>query len=179
MSQRTEDPRPANGRTGAWRLSRSDAGDGGRELPPVAERASGRSVRERQREEFGGISLLSTLVGWLAAAGLTAILAGILAAAGTALALNEVGLRPRRRGGRDDRHRGWDRAARRARGRVLLRRLRGRPDGALRRRPPGPRRVAVGIVVAMLVAVLAAIGGAEYNAPYALNCHGCRSTAAR
>jgi hypothetical protein len=46
--------------------------------------------RDLQREEFGGISWLSTLFGWLAAAGLTAILAGILAAAGTALALNEV-----------------------------------------------------------------------------------------
>src|SRR4051794_41969837 len=49
------------------------------------------SRRERQKDEFGGFSWLSTLAGWLSAAGLTAILTGILSAAGAALALNQVG----------------------------------------------------------------------------------------
>jgi amino acid transporter len=48
------------------------------------------TVRERQREEFGGVSWLSTLVGWLAAAGLAAILTGILGAAGAVLAVSHV-----------------------------------------------------------------------------------------
>src|SRR4051794_16580660 len=49
------------------------------------------SQRERQKDEFGGFSWLSTLAGWLSAAGLTAILTGILTAAGAALALNQAG----------------------------------------------------------------------------------------
>ena len=49
------------------------------------------SRRERQKDEFGGFSWLSTLAGWLSAAGLTAILTGILSGAGAALALNKVG----------------------------------------------------------------------------------------
>jgi hypothetical protein len=49
------------------------------------------SRRERQKDEFGGFSWLSTLAGWLSAAGLTAILTGILSGAGAALAPNEVG----------------------------------------------------------------------------------------
>lgn len=48
-------------------------------------------VRARQREEFGGVSWLAASVGWLAAAGLAAILTGILAAAGAVLAVTEVG----------------------------------------------------------------------------------------
>jgi amino acid transporter len=55
---------------------------------PVA--ATPATVRERQREEFGGVSWLSTLVGWLAAAGLAAILTGILGAAGAVLAVSHV-----------------------------------------------------------------------------------------
>ena len=45
----------------------------------------------RERAEFGGFSWGSDLFGWLTAAGLTAILAGILGASGAGLALNEVG----------------------------------------------------------------------------------------
>jgi hypothetical protein len=47
--------------------------------------------QNRQREKFGGISWGSTFFGWLSAAGLTAILAGLLGATGAALALNKVG----------------------------------------------------------------------------------------
>jgi hypothetical protein len=48
-------------------------------------------LRSRQRAEFGGISWLSALVGWLAAAGLAAILTGILGAAGAVLAVTRIG----------------------------------------------------------------------------------------
>ncbi len=48
------------------------------------------TTHERRRDASGGVSWLSTLVGWLAAAGLTAILAGILTAGGAALAVGDV-----------------------------------------------------------------------------------------
>jgi hypothetical protein len=46
---------------------------------------------DRQQEKFGGVSWGSTFFGWLSAAGLTAILAGLLGATGAGLALNKVG----------------------------------------------------------------------------------------
>jgi amino acid transporter len=46
---------------------------------------------DRQHEKFGGISWGSTFFGWLSAAGLTALLAGLLGATGAGLALNKVG----------------------------------------------------------------------------------------
>jgi hypothetical protein len=45
------------------------------------------ALRARQRERFGGFSWGADFFGWLAAAGLAAILAGIVAAAGAALNL--------------------------------------------------------------------------------------------
>ena len=57
-------------------------------------RPTSKAGRERQREEFGGISLLCTLVGWLATAGLVAILTGMLSAAGAALALSTTSSTP-------------------------------------------------------------------------------------
>jgi len=48
------------------------------------------AARERQRDEFGGVSWLSAAVGWLAAAGLAAILTGIVGAAGAVFAVTEV-----------------------------------------------------------------------------------------
>jgi hypothetical protein len=45
------------------------------------------ALRARQRERFGGFSWGADFFGWLAAAGLAAILAGIVAAAGAALGL--------------------------------------------------------------------------------------------
>ena len=47
------------------------------------------AVRRHQREEFGGIAWGSSFFGWLTAVGLGAILAGLLSAAGAALALTE------------------------------------------------------------------------------------------
>jgi hypothetical protein len=46
---------------------------------------------DRQHERFGGISWGSTFFGWLSAAGLTGLLAGLLGATGAGLALNKVG----------------------------------------------------------------------------------------
>jgi hypothetical protein len=53
------------------------------------DRGTMAAVRERQREEFGGIAWGSAFFGWLTATGLGAILAGIAAAAGAALALTD------------------------------------------------------------------------------------------
>ncbi len=53
------------------------------------DRGTMAAVRERQRDEFGGIAWGSTFFGWLTAVGLGAILAGILSAVGAALALTE------------------------------------------------------------------------------------------
>ncbi len=53
------------------------------------DRGTMAAVRERQREEFGGIAWGSAFFGWLTATGLGAILAGILGAVGAALALTE------------------------------------------------------------------------------------------
>ena len=47
------------------------------------------AVRAHQRERFGGFSWGADFFGWLAAAGLAAILAGIVAAAGAALGLTK------------------------------------------------------------------------------------------
>ena len=46
-------------------------------------------ARRRQREEYGGINWGAAFFGWLAAAGLGAILAGLVSAAGATLALGE------------------------------------------------------------------------------------------
>ncbi len=65
---------------------------GGRERDEHAIHAAevAAAARARQHDEFGGVSWLSAVVGWLAAAGLAAILTGILAAAGTVLAVTDV-----------------------------------------------------------------------------------------
>jgi hypothetical protein len=60
-----------------------------RERPPVVAADTMTALRARQRDRFGGFSWGADLFGWLAAAGLAAILAGIIAAAGAALGLTE------------------------------------------------------------------------------------------
>jgi hypothetical protein len=135
----------------------------------AADAGTPAAVHARQRDEFGGISLISTLVGWLAAAGLTAVLAGILAAAGAALALNEVG---------DDVSAGEAETIGLAGGIGLLVVLAiayffgGYAAGRMARFDGARQGVGVwlwGILVAILVAVLAAIGGSEYNVLDRLN----------
>jgi hypothetical protein len=128
-----------------------------------------KSRQERRREEFGGVSVISTLVGWLATAGLTAILAGILTASGAALALSEVGSEL---GSSEAKTIGL------AGGIGLLVVLAiayffgGYAAGRMARFDGARQGVGVwmwGIVIAIVVAALAAIGGAEYNVLDALN----------
>ncbi|MDQ3741982.1 MAG: YrzE family protein [Actinomycetota bacterium] len=63
--------------------------DDDRDARHGVDRGTMAAVRERQREEFGGIAWGSAFFGWLTATGLGAILAGILSAVGAALALTE------------------------------------------------------------------------------------------
>jgi hypothetical protein len=128
-----------------------------------------RSAQERRHEAFGGVSWASTLVGWLAAAGLTAILAGILTAAGAVLAVSDVG---QAIDGSDAETVGL------AGGIALLVVLAiayffgGYAAGRMARFDGARQGVGVwqwGIVAATLVAALAAIGGAQYNVLDALN----------
>lgn len=72
------------------------ADERGERLRDAPERRNGADAdlaasHDRQHEKFGGISWGSTFFGWLSAAGLTALLAGLLGATGAALTLNEVG----------------------------------------------------------------------------------------
>ena len=114
------------------------------------------AVREHQRARFGGFSWGADFFGWLAAAGLTAILAGIVAAAGAALNLTKGSAETIGLGG----------------GIALLVVLfiaylaggyvagrMGRFDGARQ----GFGVWLWGIIIAVAVAVLAAIGGSKYN----------------
>jgi hypothetical protein len=77
---------------------RRGGGEGGgtavRERPRPVEtydsRPSAATVRERGREEFGGIAWGSTLLGYLSAFGLAALLIALLSAAGAAVGLTEI-----------------------------------------------------------------------------------------
>jgi membrane protease YdiL (CAAX protease family) len=130
---------------------------------------SAASRRERQKDEFGGFSWLSTLAGWLSAAGLTAILTGILSAAGAALALNQVGSKVS--GSEAD-------TIGIAGGIALLVALAiaylfgGYVAGRMARFDGARQGVGVwlwGILIALVVAALALIGGSKYNVLDALN----------
>ena len=70
-----------------------DRGERRREAPQHSNRANALVTEghDRQHEKFGGISWGSAFFGWLSAAGLTALLAGLLGATGAGLALNNVG----------------------------------------------------------------------------------------
>jgi hypothetical protein len=70
-----------------------DRGERRHEAPQRDNRANALLTerQDRQHERFGGISWGATFFGWLSAAGLTALLAGLLGATGAALALNNVG----------------------------------------------------------------------------------------
>jgi hypothetical protein len=78
----------------ATRERRFDRGhDRGTVVTPAAagalDRDTMRSVRARQREEFGGMNWGSSFFGWLSAMGLAAILVAILSAAGASLAIGQ------------------------------------------------------------------------------------------
>lgn len=132
-----------------------------REQPVVgAETMS--AVRARQRDRFGGFSWGSDFFGWLAAAGLAAILAGIVAAAGAALGLTK--------GSTDQIHLGG--------GIALLAVLfvayvaGGYVAGRMARFDGTRQGLGVwlwGILVAGAIALLAILGGSKYNVLDALN----------
>ncbi len=86
----------ARRRSGTQRASTT--GDGRHETDrSTAEGTSARSDEhrrdvdvERQREEFGGINWGSAFFGWLVAIGITTLLTALLSAAGTAIGLTEL-----------------------------------------------------------------------------------------
>ena len=140
--------------------------DGAVELDGASRPARGNAAA---RDEFGGISWGSTLLGWLTAAGLTGILAGILGAAGAALALNKVG---------NDVSGAEAKTIGLAGGIGLLVVLAiayfvgGYVAGRMVRFDGARQGVGVwawGIIAAIVVALLAAIGGSKYNVLDALN----------
>lgn len=140
-----------------------------RERTEHREHVPAATPHERQHAEFGGISWLSTLFGWLAAAGLTAILAGILAAAGAALALNEV----------DGEVSGAEAETIGVAGGIGLLVvlaisyfLGGYAAGRMARFDGMRQGLGVwmwGIIAALVIAAIALIGGSEYNVLSALN----------
>jgi len=135
----------------------------GERMHPAAPR------RERQKDQFGGFSWLSTLAGWLSAAGLTAILTGILSGAGAALAINKVG----------DQVTGSEAETIGLAGGIALLAVLavgyffgGYVAGRMARFDGARQGAGVwlwGILVALVVAALAAIGGAKFNVLDALN----------
>jgi uncharacterized membrane protein len=90
-TERRDEP-PTNTTERRFRAA-DDRGERRREAPEYSNRANAGLTdgHDRQHEKFGGISWGSTFFGWLSAAGLTALLAGLLGATGAALALNKVG----------------------------------------------------------------------------------------
>jgi hypothetical protein len=58
--------------------------------PAPLDRERMRAVRARQREEFGGINWGAAFFGWLVAVGLGALLVGLLAAGGAAVGLTAL-----------------------------------------------------------------------------------------
>ncbi len=120
-------------------------------------------VRARQRDEFGGTNVGAAFFGWLVAVGMAAILTGILSAAGAAIGLTEVS---------------GSEASSNAEtisivgGVILLVILMlayysgGYVSGRMSRFDGGRQGVAVwviGLLVTIALAILAAIGGSEYN----------------
>lgn len=175
MAERT---RGGDGSSGAARVRGRDEGhDPVRDRDLVSERertehhhhVAAATAHEREHAEFGGISWLSALFGWLAAAGLTAILAGIAAAAGAALALNEVG----------DQVSGAEAETIGLTGGIALLVVLaiayfvgGYAAGRMARFDGARQGVGVwlwGIIAAIVIAALSLIGGSEYNVLDALN----------
>jgi hypothetical protein len=59
-------------------------------MPAPVHREQMQAVRARQREEYGGINWGAAFFGWLVAVGLGALLVGLLAAAGAAVGLTDL-----------------------------------------------------------------------------------------
>ncbi len=120
-------------------------------------------VRERQRDEFGGTNVGAAFFGWLVAVGMAAILTGILSAAGAAIGLTKVS------GSEASGSAGTISVVG---GVILLLILMlayysgGYVSGRMSRFDGGRQGVAVwviGLLITIALAILAAIGGSEYN----------------
>ena len=137
------------------------------------------SLRARQRASFGGLAWGSAFFGWLTAAGLTAILAGILAAAGLALGLTDAGGDEVRGVTSLDEETGASNETIGLGGGILLLAVLalayyagGYVAGRMARFDGARQGVGVwlwGILVAILIALIALIGGSEYNVLDQLN----------
>ena len=123
-----------------------------------------REVRARQRDEFGGTNWGAAFFGWLVAVGMAAILAGILSAAGAAIGLTE--------GVSESQASSNAETISVVGGIVLLLILMlayycgGYVSGRMSRFDGGRQGLGVwiiGLTVTIILAVLAAIGGSEYN----------------
>jgi MFS family permease len=80
-------------RTEAVRADRDRDGDGIRDDREVRARDRGPAagtVRERQRDEYGGFNFGAAFFGWLVAVGIAVLLTALLSAAGAAIGLTEL-----------------------------------------------------------------------------------------
>jgi MFS family permease len=128
-----------------------------------------RDVRARQREEFGGVNWGSAFFGWLVSVGMAAILLGLLSAAGAAFGLSDV----------SDSEAKQNAETIGIIGAILLLLVLGIAyfcggyvSGRMSRFDGGRQGVAVwvlGLVVTIVLAVAAALFGAEYNVLERLN----------
>jgi hypothetical protein len=120
-------------------------------------------VRARQRDEYGGMNWGAAFFGWLVAVGMAAILTGILSAAGAATGLTEISASEARGSAEEISLVGAI---------VLLLILAlayycgGYVSGRMSRFDGGRQGIGVwviGLLVTILLAVLGAIAGSEYN----------------
>ena len=152
-----------------FRSRRDDDDERVRDQDRVHERdregavAGAREVRARQRDEYGGINWGAAFFGWLVAIGMAAILTGILSAAGAALGLTEVSGSQASNSAEEISIVGAI---------VLLLILAiayycgGYVSGRMSRFDGGRQGVGtwvIGLLVTILLAVLGAIAGSEYN----------------
>lgn len=138
-----------------------------REQERGEEAARGR--RARQREEFGGVSWTCAFFGWLVSVGIAAILLGLLSAAGAAFGLGDV----------SDAEAEANAETIGIVGAVLLLLvlglayyLGGYVSGRMSRFDGGRQGLAVwgiGLAVTIVLAILAALFGSEYNVLEPLN----------
>jgi hypothetical protein len=121
------------------------------------------AVRARQRDEFGGINWGAAFFGWLVAIGMAAILTGILSAAGAAIGLTEIS-------GQEARSSAEEVSLVGAIVLLLILALAyycgGYVSGRMSRFDGGRQGAGtwvIGLLVTILLAVLGAVAGSEYN----------------
>jgi hypothetical protein len=158
-----------DGRTGRFDRGSATGASTAVASPPITWDETAQTVRARQYEQFGGLSLGASFFGWLVAVGMAAILAGLISAAGAALGLTEVSASDAQRNAETIGVVG---------GAVLLAALLiayvcgGYVAGRLARFDGARQGLGVwifGIVAAIALAAAAAIFGSEYNVLNRLN----------